>query len=150
MVRNITTEPLDPSRPVLARGQAAASEEDIYRDNPQIARLFASRFEVAIVGFESEEGIRQTLPALPPKVHSFVYSCAADEVARFTENLDFLRHLASYEPSGADQVIAACVREASRCRPEGQDFLLRAGRVIAAELAGDLPRLSSIMRMVTS
>ena len=51
VVGTVTTEPLDSARPVLARGEAAVSEGDIIRDNPQLSRLLTSRFEVFIAGY---------------------------------------------------------------------------------------------------
>jgi hypothetical protein len=90
VVYRVTTEPLDPSRPVLARGESAATEEDIYRGNPQLARLLTSRFETLIVGHHSDGRSRQFLPPLPPQVHSFVYICDPGEVVEFTNRLDFL------------------------------------------------------------
>ena len=35
VVCKITTEPLDPTRPIIARGEGADSEEQLYKDNPQ-------------------------------------------------------------------------------------------------------------------
>lgn len=43
VVAQVTTGPLDASRPVLARGEAAASEEEVFRENPQLERLLTSR-----------------------------------------------------------------------------------------------------------
>ena len=75
VVGTVTTEPLDSARPVLARGEESVSEEDIIRDNPQLARLLTSRFEVFIAGFVDKSAVRQYLPPRPPRVHSFIYSC---------------------------------------------------------------------------
>ena len=50
VVCRVSTEPLDSSRPVLARGEAAETEEEVFRDNPQLERLLTSRFEALIVG----------------------------------------------------------------------------------------------------
>ena len=151
VVQNVSTEPLDPSRPVLARGEAAESEEAIYRDHPQIARLLTSRFEAVIVGYESEGVPLQYLPPLPPRVHSFVHAATPDEVIRFTGQLDFLRLLLNtHSPQApqSDEVVAACLRLTGAMQSEPRQFLLRAGKTLAGELAGDLPRLNAIMRRV--
>ncbi|MCH8896740.1 MAG: hypothetical protein IIC33_00385 [Chloroflexi bacterium] len=150
VVHQVRTEPLDPARPVLARGQDAETEEDVYRDNPQIARLLTSRFESLIVGYQREEVYYQHLPPLPPKVHSFVYSCSPDEVAVFTDNLDFLHLLVRSRVAASDEVIGACVQAASASCADGQDFMMRAGRVLATELSADLPRINAILRRLTS
>jgi hypothetical protein len=152
VVCSIRTEPLDSSRPVLARGKEANTEEEIYQDNPQISRLFTSRFETLVVGHQSEaEGISSPhLPPLPPRVHSFVYTCTPPEIADFTSNLHFLHLLINASVPSADQVIGACLREASAAYPNRQEFLLQASRALAVELAGDLPRLNAILRRIIS
>ena len=90
VVYRVTTEPLDASRPVLARGESAATQEDVFRNNPQLSRLFTTRFEALIIGHESGEECKQYLPPLPPPVHSFAYACTSGEIAAFTSRLDFL------------------------------------------------------------
>ena len=61
-----STEPLDRARPIIARGEQAASEADIYRDNPQLAQLLTSRFESLILGYTQDGASHQFLPPLPP------------------------------------------------------------------------------------
>lgn len=148
VVCQVRTEPLDPARPVLARGLEAESEEELYRDNPQISRLLTSRFEVLIAGHQAEETNYHHLPPLPPRVHSFVYTCYLDEIARFTSSLDFLHLLIGSTINFSDQVIGACLQQASEAHTNGREFLVAAGRVLAAELSGDLPRLNSILRRI--
>lgn len=148
VVCRVSTEPLDPSRPVLARGEAASSEEELFRDNPQLARLLTSRFEALIAGHRAQGGDRQFLPPLPPPVHSFVYTCSPDEVARFTSRLEMLRLLLGSGLPASDEVLAACLREAAAVHPDPAAFLLRAGKTLAAELAGDLPRLTALLKKV--
>lgn len=148
VVYRVTTEPLDSSRPILARGDGAATEEDIYRNNPQIARLLTSRFETLIVGYRGDGRSRQFLPPLPPRVHSFVYTCAPTEVVEFTTQLDFLHLVVNSGLPAVDEVVGACLREAREAHPDRQEFLWRAGKTLATELAGDLPRLNAILRRV--
>ena len=149
VVCRVSTEPLDSSRPVLARGEAAETEEEVFRDNPQLERLLTSRFDALIVGHQNQGVSRQTLPPLPPRVHSFVYTCGPDEVARFTSSLELLRLLLNSGESTSDEVLGACLREAAAAHPEPEAFLLRAGKALAAELSGDLPRLNAILKKVT-
>jgi hypothetical protein len=140
---------LDPGRPVLARGEDAATEEELYRSNPQLARLLTSRFEALIVGHQDGEASRPFLPPLPPRVHSFVYPCQPREVAQCTAQLDFLHLLLVLPPKdAADEVVGACLRRAAQVHPDPEQFLLRAGRALAAELSQDLPRLNAILRRV--
>ena len=149
VVQSVRTEPLDPSRPVLARGQGADSMDDVYRDNPQIERLLTTRFDALIVGHQGNGVDYQLLPPAPPRIHSFVKLCPPDLAAGFTANLDFLRLLLNSGPPLADEVVVACLREAANCQPDKAAFVLRAGRALAAELSGDVSRLSAIMRRVT-
>ena len=146
VVQGIRTEPLDPGRPVLARGRGSASMEEIYHSNPQIERLLTTRFDALIVGHESDGRAVQLLPPLPPPIHSFISACAPDEVARFTDNLDFCRFLLGSGPPMADEVVVACLRHAANCRPYGDDFIKRAGQAIASEVVGDSVRVAAILR----
>ncbi|MQF95689.1 MAG: hypothetical protein FI731_08440 [SAR202 cluster bacterium] len=148
VVGQVTTEPLDSARPVLARGEDAGSEEDVIRDNPQLARLLTSRFEVFIAGHVEDGAARQYLPPRPPRVHSFVYSCDVDEIARFTGSLDLLRLLLNCGAPHADEIVGACIRQAAPAHQEPEAFLLRACKTMAVELSADVARLNSILRRV--
>ena len=149
VVYRVATEPLDSSRPVLARGEEAASEEEVFKNNPQLARLLTTRFEVLIAGHWDEGARKHFLPPLPPGVHSFVYLCSPEEIARFTSGLDFLSLVLSSGLPVADEVAGACLRTAAAAaQGGGLDFLDRAGRALAVQLAGDVPRLNSILRRI--
>ena len=148
VVSQITTEPLDSARPVLARGEEASSEEEILLSNPQLARLLTSRMEVVIAGHGQGETLRQYLPPLPPKVHSFVYACSPEEIAHFTRSLDLLHLLLNSGAPHADEIVGACLRQTAAAHEPSEDFLMRACKTLAVELAGDVARLNSILRRV--
>ena len=151
VVCRVSTEPLDPSRPVLARGESAQTEEQVYQDNPQIARLLTSRFEALIVGHQVETGISHHLPPLPPRVHSFVKECSPDEITEFSSGLEFIHLLVSAGPAASEEVIRACMSrlieahsmEAHSGMP---DFRVQVGKALAKELTGDVPQLTAILR----
>jgi hypothetical protein len=161
VVCRVSTEPLDPSRPVLARGESAQTEEQVYLDNPQIARLLTSRFEALIVGHQLETGISHHLPPLPPRVHSFVKECSPDEITDFSSGLGFIHLLVSAGPAASEEVIRACMLrlieahsivahsilahsiDAHSGPPE---FRVQVGKALAKELAGDVPQLTAILR----
>ncbi len=145
-VFQVITEPLDPGRPVLARGESSDTEEEIYRNNPQLEHLLTSRFETLVLGHRLNGHSHQKLPPLPPRVHSFVYVCEPAEVAEFTVELDFLRLILQSGVSVADEVLSACLREASLAQPDREAFLYRSGKALAVELATDLFRLNAILR----
>ena len=148
VVYRVVTEPLDASRPVLARGESAVTEDEVFRANPQLERLLTSRFEVLILGHRGRGADLPVLPPLPPRVHAFVYACSPEETVRLAESPGWLRTLLSSNVPAADQVAAACLRGAAVSAPEPEKFLLHACREIAGELAGDWPRISAILRMV--
>ncbi len=148
VVSSVTTEPLDAARPVLARGESAESEEEVLRLHPQLERLLTSRFRVLIAGSDDGGEVRQYLPPLPPRVHSFVYSCSPGEVERFTVRLDLLRLLLQSGEPHADEVVGACLRTVAITHSDAQGFLRRACRGLALELSSDVARLNAILRRV--
>lgn len=152
VVCGISTESLDPGRPVVARGEDENRDEDVYRSNPQLERLLCTRFEALIVGHGDGDTCVQYLPALPPRIHSFVYLCDPEEVGRFTRSMDFLSLLVNSVPSGqgiADEVVAACLRQAGAQIEDSGSFLVGAGKALAVQLADDTPRLNSILRRLS-
>ena len=151
VVCRIATEPLDPSRPVLARGEDAETEEEVYQENPQIARLLTSRFDALIVGHQTDQGHQQHLPPLPPRVHSFVHACDDHEIVQFATCLDFLRLLVTAAgPAMNEEVIGACFSWIITAHPNREEFRVRVGKALATELAGDLPRLNAILRRISA
>ena len=150
VVCRIATEPLDPSRPVLARGEGMATEEEVYRDNPQIARLLTSRFDALIVGHQTDQGHQQHLPPLPPRVHSFVYACADQEIIHFSDCLDFLHLLVCAGPTVTEEVIGACIDGIVAAHPNREEFKMQVGKALATELAADLPKLNAILRRISA
>ena len=149
VVSQITTEPLDTTRPVLARGEYAASEDELLRGSPQLSRLLTSRIEAAIVAHGAIPDVRQHLPPAPPMVHSFVYSCSAPEGAPFIQAPEFLHLLTRVSAAHADEVVTACLRRLAASQADPGYFLSLAGRALAVELAGDVARLNHILRRVT-
>ena len=146
VVCRVLTEPLDPSRPVLARGELAQTEEQVYQDNPQIARLLTSRFEALIVGHQSETGLSHHLPPLPPRVHSFVKECSPDEITDFSGGLAFVHLLVNAGPAASEEVIRACMSRLIEAHSGVPDFRVQVGKALAKELAGDVPQLTAILR----
>ena len=147
-VKLITTEPLDPSRPILARGQGATTEDQIYKDNPQIPMLLTTRFEGLLIGYQDDEVDRPYLPPLPPRVHSFVYTCGDGLITRITSDFTFLQLMVGQIERVSDEVIGAFIRMADSYQTQDEEFLMKASRILAQELSGDFPRLNSILRRV--
>ena len=149
VVSSITTESLYPGRPVIPRGEEEESEEDLYRANPQLDRLLCTRFETMIIGHSENGAVIHGLPPAPPGIHAFVHSCAAAEVEGVTRSMDFLRLLLNANMPAGDEVVAACLAAAGAARDKRSEFLLRAGKALAVELAGDLSRLNALLRRIS-
>ena len=149
VVSHISTESLYPGRPVVARGEDEESEDGVYRTNPQLSRLLCTRFEATALGYGVDGAVRHGLPPLPPPVHAFAHHCNDDEVRRFTEALDFLPLLLDSPASRTDEIASALLLQAARRHPDSREFLLAAGKALAARLASDLPRLDGILRRIS-
>jgi hypothetical protein len=146
VVSGVETASLDPSRRAVARGAGAASEEEIYREHPQLEQLLRTDVTVTVLGHVNGTSLNQYLPPLPPRVHTFMYACASDEVRRFTKRLDFLTLLTSIRAPTGDDVLAAVLRQASTAHEQPNEFLVRAGRAVASLLGGDMPRLNAVLQ----
>ena len=83
IVHQVTTQGVDPSRRPVARGVDEATEEDVYRSNPQLSILLRTDFQAVIVGHSAEGDVRYFLPPAPPPIYAFVHLCNAEEVAQF-------------------------------------------------------------------
>ena len=150
IVCNVSTQSIDPSRHAIPRGRDAQNEDEIYQDNPQLNRLLYTQFQAVIVGYNDGETTRRYLPPFPPRIHSFVYQCESEEVRAFSESLDFLPVLLSAPIDAQDDVIASFLRIAGACHDDGREFLVNAGKALAALMAGQLPRLNNVLRRMSS
>ncbi|MCX6004387.1 MAG: hypothetical protein NT082_01735 [Chloroflexi bacterium] len=142
-----STHGMDPNRRIIARGQNAGSEADIYRANPQLSKLLSTDFKALIVGYSQGKAVLQFLPPSPASIYAFVYPCDMNEVREFTQSLNFLSLLTDARlPLSPDEVIAAFLRYASLSHPSPHDFLVKAGKEIAWLLSNDIRRLDSILK----
>jgi hypothetical protein len=146
VVAGVVTASLDPTRRAVARGENAESEEQVYREHPQLERLLRTDVSLVVVGHETDGAVHQYLPSSPPRIHTFVYGCSPEEVRRFAEHLDFLALLAGRGLVIGDEVLAATLRQASVAFEQPHEFLVRSGRAVAALLASDTARLTSLLR----
>ena len=146
VVRNVTTVPIDPARRPVPRGQGEPDREAVYRSNPQLEKLLHTQFQATIVGYRSEDGIRQYLPPLPPPIHTFVEPCGAEDVRDFVQRLEFLPLLLLGSVPLADEVTAAFLRLAATAHPDPDAFLTTAGREVARLLGRDLQRANGLLR----
>ncbi|MBN1374711.1 MAG: hypothetical protein JXA01_01010 [Dehalococcoidia bacterium] len=141
------THSVEPGRRITVRGKSHSSEADVFKANPQLAKLLCMDFKALVVGYSGEKGVFQYLPPSPVPIYAFAYTCTPEEVRVFTQTLDFLNlMIESRLPVSQDEVIAAFLRYASRTHPEPEEFLVKAGKELAWTLSNDIRRLDSILK----
>jgi hypothetical protein len=141
------THGLEPGRRIIARGENAETEADIYKQNPHIKKLLTTDFHVSIVGHQRGNDIFHYLPQNAVPIHGFVYFCTLEEIKAFTQCLDYLKLLIDADlPVSGDEIIAASVRYAGLAYPDYLSFFVRAGREMATQLSGDTARLNAILK----
>jgi len=148
-VYHATTSSIEPGRKPIARGQDAASEEDIYAQSPQLSKLLRSEFSCLILGYRGQGQICHWLPPRPAHIHSFTETCTPEETAEFSRSFGFLNILINSElPVPADEVTAACLRQLAAAAPDKQSFLVKAGKELARILPGQYQRLKVILERI--
>ncbi len=147
VVSGASTTSIEPGRRPIARGSEEADEEGIYRSSPQLAKLLRTDFSALIVGHRENERLHHYLPPRPARIHSFVYLCDPDEVALFSQSLDFISILVNAQGQ-ADELIAASLRHAAAAHQAPRDFLIKAGKELAMLLGGETNRLNNILRRI--
>lgn len=150
IVCNAVTTGIEPGRKPIARGKDEASEEDIYRTNPQLTKLLRTEFEALVVGHREDDKIYHYLPPKPARIHSFVYICPQDEVKQFSQSFGFLTLLLSAQlPVPAEEIIAASLRQIGEVYGEDRhSFLVAAGKELAVLLSGEYNRLKAILERI--
>ncbi len=147
VVYSTETHSIEMGRRAMARGKDMETSEEIFKSNPQLAKLFITDFRVLVIGYCHQGDYYQYLPPKPAPIHNFVYNCLPEEVKAFTGSLDFLTLIAGARISiSVDEVIAACLRHAGRCYSDSNAFLVKAGKELAWLLGNDVNRLNSILK----
>jgi len=140
VVCGATTTSLEPGRRPIARGKDEVSEEEIYRQSPQLLKLFRSEFSAL------GDRLYHYLPPKPARIHGFVYLCPPAEVKDFSQSFDFLNILINTSlPISNDELIAAVLRQMSQAYEDRHDFLVAAARELAILLSGQLSQLKAIL-----
>jgi hypothetical protein len=149
IVGEVTTQSIDPGRRPVVMGVDDDTEEAVYQSNPQLSRLLATEFRSVVVGHQADGALRRYLAPLPPRIHSFVHRCGAEEVLEFSRSLEFVSLLLAAPFGSQDDVISSFLRQASLCHPEPRAFLVGAGKELATLLGGRLQRLNGILRRLS-
>ena len=147
IVHEVSTQGVDPSRRPVARGVDEATEEDVYRSNPQLSLLLRTDFSAVIVGHSAgEDALRYHLPPAPPPIYAFVHACGVEEVQLFTANPAFLRPLATSSIPALEEVVAACLRYVASVQEDPEGFLTVVGKQLAGFFPGDYRRVEAILQ----
>ena len=146
IVYNVTTSGIEPGRRPIARGKDEASEAEIYRSSPQLAKLLRTEFSALVIGHKQDGRLLYYLPARPARIHSFVYQCEPEEVKEFSKSFGFLSILVSAQlPVPVEEVAAACLRQMAQQAADPRAFLVAAGKELTGLLGADFTRLKAIL-----
>ena len=144
-VAAITTEGVDPSRPIAPHGGADEDLATVLARNPQLSVLLQTTATAVVVGYGPVASVRQTLPELPPPLISRVRLCDLAELTQFVGRFDFLRLLLSAGPL-ADFVTGAFLARAGAAAADTRGFRMRAGQALVPLLDAEPQRLAAILR----
>jgi len=147
VVSSVTTEGVDPSRPVSPHGTADEDLGTVLSRNPHLPVLLRTTFTAVVVGFEEGGALRHYLPDTPARLIARIRVCDANDQCRFAESLEFLEPLLQ-SGSLADDVVAAFIRRTSRAHADPYRFLLDAGRALVPLLMNEPDRLAAIVRRI--
>lgn len=151
VVCHASTTSIEPGRRPIARGKDETSEEELYRQNPQLSKLFRSEFDALVVGHRKGNQLHQYLPPRPARIHSFVYLCPSEEVKEFSQSLSFLSTLVNtHLPVSLEEIVSACLRQMSQVHGEPRNFLITAGKELTKLLGGEFHRLKAILERIKS
>ena len=146
IVYNVATSGIEPGRRPIARGKDEASEAEIYRSSPQLAKLLRTEFSALVVGHLQDDKLFYYLPAKPARIHSFVYQCEPEEVKEFSQSFGFLSILVTAQlPVPVEEIAAACLRQVSQQAADPRAFLVAAGKELTVLLGSDFNSLKAIL-----
>jgi hypothetical protein len=146
VVCDARTESIEGRRPV-AHLSGETDLQSFLDANPHLRHLLRTTFDAVVVGHADGPTLRHYLPPHPAPIFAPLRLCPQEEVARFSQSLDFLKLLLS-AAANSDEVAAACLRLASAAHPDPRAFLLTAGKELARLLASEPNRLTAILRRI--
>jgi hypothetical protein len=139
---------IDPSRRPVRQSTETVHDQAVYERHVELEHILRTEFGVALVGYDTPTRVCQHLPPRPPCLHFSVREATADEVRRFTNELQYLRLLLSTAQAGEvppPQVLAAHAREVYRARGEDRAWLERAAQEIVALFKNDYEALLTVL-----
>ena len=147
MISDIVTGSTELNRRPVAYGK---TEEELREEQPQIFELLRTEITATIVGYADGAMMKHCLPPQPPRLHSFVYCCAPEEICEFTGRFDYFRTLIGVGGTLSDELMIAAIQQTCACHGDaGRSWFIRAGKELSRLLRDDYDRLESILRRVT-
>jgi len=140
------TESIEGRRPA-AHLSGETNLESFLDSNPHLRHLLRTTFKTVVAGHGDGPALHHYLPPSATPIFAPVRLCPQEEVARFSQSLDFLKLLLS-AAANSDEVAAACLRLASAAHPDRRAFLVAAGKELARLLADEPHRLTAILRRI--
>ncbi len=153
VVAHVSTNSLEPGRKPVARGKDEATEEDIFKANPQLEKLLRCEVTAVIVGHQLDGEIRHYLPPRPARLHGFVFACGDGEVRDFSKKTGFITLLLSAQGEVSPEEMTAAALRRMSASYEGEErrkFLLIAGKALAQLLSADYNRLKTILERLSA
>ena len=150
IVQNVRVEPFDPSRPVLARGKTLETEQEVFRESPQLLDLLTIRFDCLIVGYQTDARIVEGLAVTPPMIHSFVDSSDKRIQEKLATSPSFVKTLLNSSMVDPDALFIASMRQLANTFEEetySRLCVIIQGN-LTRELSRDSSRLINILRYI--
>lgn len=145
LVFSVSTHSIEPNRRPTAYGK---TEEELRMEQPQIFELLKTELGAVIVGYVDSTGAHPFLPPQPPRIHSFVHPCDAEETRTFTATSDYLRTIVNTPRLPTDDLLIASVRNAWAARGRDKAYLVSIGKDLSRLIRDDYDRLSSVIRRI--
>jgi hypothetical protein len=146
-VASISTEGIDPSRPLVPHGAADEDLETVLSRNPHLPLLLRTSFTARVIASGDTGALYHRLPDVPPPLFARVRACADEETGHFVAGLAFLEPLLA-GANGEDEVVTAFLRRVSRSQRDASRFLVEAGRRLVPLLSREPDRLTAILRSI--
>ncbi len=143
VVSEVRAGSVEGNRRPLAYG---LSEEDLYRQQPQLRELLSTEFDAWLVGYDDGLRWRPILPPRPPRLHRFVHPAQPADILAITADGQYLRTLSAAGLS--DDFLAAAVRASLAVRGDDRAYLVATGQQLARLLGDDYDRLKAMLRRV--
>ena len=146
VITDSETVPLDPTRRIIARGAELESDEQVYKENPQLNRLMRTDVKIATVGYRINGELAYYLPPYPCKIHTSIHLCSTLEIQEFNQSMNYLSSLTKANTNHSEDVIAAVIKYASKEHDFPSEFVFNAAKEVALILGSDTQRLSEILK----